>query len=204
MSIVLVRHGETALNAARVLQPADTPLSARGEAQAAAVARRLAGLRPAALVSSDLPRARQTAEAIAATTGRPVDTTALLQERNFGALRGLPYDTLGFDPLAMEEAPAGGESIPAFRERVARAFAEVLARRATLAGTLVVVSHGLVIRALLEAHARLPAGVVLPERMGNASVTVLGAEAPFVVTLLNCTAHLEGAAADDAGSLAGV
>ena len=40
--------------------------------------------------------------------------------------------------------------------------------------------------------------------MGNASVTILDAEAPFVVTVLNCTAHLEGEAADDALSLAGV
>jgi hypothetical protein len=40
--------------------------------------------------------------------------------------------------------------------------------------------------------------------MGNTSVTVVGAEAPFAVTVLNCTAHLEGEARDDARSLAGV
>ena len=40
----LIRHGETALNVARVLQPADTPLSARGIAQAEALARRLAAM----------------------------------------------------------------------------------------------------------------------------------------------------------------
>ena len=58
MAILLVRHGETALNAARVMQPADTPLSERGLAQARAVARRLAQRgRVAALLSSDLPRA---------------------------------------------------------------------------------------------------------------------------------------------------
>jgi probable phosphoglycerate mutase len=38
MSIFLIRHGETALNASRTLQPADTPLSPRGLAQAAAIA----------------------------------------------------------------------------------------------------------------------------------------------------------------------
>jgi len=80
----------------------------------------------------------------------------------------------------------------------------VLAQRSTLSGVLVVVSHGLVIRAMLEAHARLPGGAALPERMGNTSVTVVGAEAPFAVTVLNCTAHLEGEARDDARSLAGV
>jgi len=61
MSILLIRHGETALNAARVVQPADTPLSERGAAQAAALARRLADFGIAAILSSDLPRAAQTA-----------------------------------------------------------------------------------------------------------------------------------------------
>ena len=42
MTILLIRHGETALNAARIVQPADTPLSERGIAQARALARRLA------------------------------------------------------------------------------------------------------------------------------------------------------------------
>ena len=53
MTLLLVRHGETALNASRTLQPAATPLSARGLAQAAAVAARIAALRPAAVLSSD-------------------------------------------------------------------------------------------------------------------------------------------------------
>ena len=69
-SIILVRHGETALNAARVLQPAATPLGPRGFAQAEAVARRLAPMQPGAIVSSDLPRALQTAQAIARAAGR--------------------------------------------------------------------------------------------------------------------------------------
>jgi probable phosphoglycerate mutase len=101
MSIILVRHGETPLNVARTLQPADTPLSATGLAQAEAVAKRLAGLQLAAIVSSDLPRALSTAQAIAAATGAPISTTTLLHERNFGDLRGQPYDTLGFNPLTM-------------------------------------------------------------------------------------------------------
>jgi len=70
MAILLVRHGETALNAARIMQPADTPLSERGHAQAQAVARRLAARGGvAAVLGSDLPRAWQTAEAIAREIG---------------------------------------------------------------------------------------------------------------------------------------
>ena len=77
MTLLIIRHGETPLNVSRVLQPADTPLSANGLAQAAALAQRLAGdaaLRPTALVSSDLPRALQTAQAIAAACGLPLVT----------------------------------------------------------------------------------------------------------------------------------
>ena len=56
MSILLVRHGETALNAARVLQPPDTPLSPRGLAQAQAVAQRLSR-EPVAAIVNDVVKA---------------------------------------------------------------------------------------------------------------------------------------------------
>ena len=203
MSIVLIRHGETLLNAARTLQPADTPLGPRGLAQAQALARRLGAGGVRAILSSDLPRALQTAGILGAACGLPVMVEPLLQERNFGDLRGRPYDALGFDPLAMTDAPPGGESATAFRERVARAFARIVALRTTLDGDLAVVTHGLLIHALLERHARFGAGSALPARLGNTSVTILHAEAPHGVTLLDCTAHLTGAVADDVRSLAG-
>jgi len=203
MSIILVRHGETALNVSRTLQPADTPLSERGVAQAAAVARRLAGLRIAAIVSSDLPRALATAQAIAAATGLPVETTPLLQERNFGDLRGRSYDSIGFDPLTLQGAPPGGESVETFRQRVAQAFAHVVTLRAALAGHLAVVTHGLAIRTMLDAHLRLPSGAALPPHLGNTSITIVGAQPPHDVGLLDCTRHLDVQIADDACGLSG-
>ncbi|MGD9832197.1 MAG: histidine phosphatase family protein, partial [Piscinibacter sp.] len=142
MRLLLVRHGETALNAARILQPPDTPLSARGLAQARALARRLAGEPIAAIWSSDLPRAWQTAEAVAA--GRSIAAEPLLQERNFGDLRGRAYDSLGFDPLAGSEAPPGGESLAEFEARIDRAVDLALSELAGLPGALVLVTHGLV------------------------------------------------------------
>lgn len=204
MSIVLIRHGETPLNAARVIQPADTPLSERGRAQAEAVARRLAARAgPAAILSSDLPRAFETATAIAAATGLDLRATELLQERNFGALRGRAYDDLGFDPLATPDAPPGGESVAEFEARVARAFGEILALRAALAGDLVVVTHGLVIRTLLARHARLAAGLEMPASLANSSVTVLAPVAPHEALLVNCTVHLQGSARDEGRGLSG-
>ena len=203
MSIFLIRHGETALNAARVLQPADTPLSALGLRQAEALAARLAALGPAAIVSSDLPRAWQTAAAIAAATGLPIAPSPLLHERNFGGLRGLPNDTLGFDALAMAAAPPGGESTAAFAQRVAQAFTAVVSMRAALAGPLVVVTHGLVIRTLLDNHLALPAGMSPQRPIANTSLTIVAAVAPHAVMLLDCTAHLDAAGRANPGGLSG-
>lgn len=193
MSIIWVRHGETALNAARVVQPADTPLSARGRAQAAAAGRRLRALGPAAIVSSDLPRARETADALAQATGLAVAIDEGLRERNFGVLRGRAWDSLAFEVSTLVEAPEGGESMAAFHARTALVWHAVLARRAALAGPLVVVSHGLLIRAALQLHAHWPGGAdapALPARLANTSVSIVDAAAPHAVLTVDCTAHL--------------
>ncbi len=203
MTILLVRHGETPLNAARIMQPPDTPLSARGAAQAAAVAQRLVGTPLAGILSSDMPRALNTAQAIADAVGLPIQTTPLLHERNFGDLRGKPYDTLGFDPFAMDGAPPGGESVPEFLARVALAFEHARQLRSTLNGPLAVVSHGLVIKAILANHARLPNGVAVPARVGNTSVTILSELPPFDASLIDCITHLHGKLGDDGNSLSG-
>lgn len=203
MSLLIVRHGETALNAARILQPADTALSARGLAQAEALARRIASLGAVAVVSSDLPRALRTAEAIAAVIGAPVEVTPLLQERNYGALRGLPYDALPRDPLTMREAPPQGESAEAFEHRVALAFAHVARRRAALAGNLVVVTHGLVVREIIARHLHVPPGLEVPARLSNTGLSIAEAQPPHRATLLDCTRHLDAALGDDAAALSG-
>ena len=203
MSLLIVRHGETALNAARVLQPADTPLSARGIAQAEALAERLSSRRLALILSSDLPRALRTAQAISARCGTMVQTTPLLRERNFGDLRGLPYERLPPDRLSMRDAPPNGESGDEFEARVAQAFAEIVRRRAALADDLVVVTHGLVIGAMLARHIDLADAGELPTHLGNTGLCVIGPDAPHRADLLNCTAHLREPIADDARAPSG-
>lgn len=202
-AIIIVRHGETALNAARVLQPAATPLSARGRAQAQAVAQRLAAEPVAAVLSSDLPRAWATAEAIAARCAVPLRASERLQERNFGVLRGRPYDSLGFDPLVMAAAPEGGESLAAFERRVDAAWQEILAASRGLQGDLVVVTHGLVIRRLLAVSGAVPAATLAALHLGNTALSILAAEPPHAARLLGCTRHLEGGQADDGRALVG-
>ena len=203
MSFMLIRHGETALNVARVLQPADTPLSTRGMAQAEALAQRLSTIGITSILSSDLPRALRTAQALSAATGAAIDTSPLLHERNFGDLRGQPYDGMVVNPLTMLEAPPGGESVAVFERRVALAFTQIVQRCAALHGTLAVVTHGMVIRVLLDRHLRLPAGEPMPVHLGNTSLSIAEAWPPHGITLLNCTRHLEPGAADDAQALSG-
>ena len=204
MTLLLIRHGETPLNVARVLQPADTPLSARGQAQAEALARHLRGAGLAAILSSDLARALATAQAIGRACGLPVATTPLLHERNFGDLRGQRYDDLAHDPLSAEPAPPGGESRAEFQARCNAAWAEICRHQAAAGGPLAVVTHGLVIREWLHrGPLLLPEGVLPPDRLGNTSLTVADAIAPHRVHRLDDTAHLQGIAADRRDALSG-
>lgn len=203
MTIILVRHGETALNATRVMQPVDTPLSERGLAQAAALGRRLAQLPVKALLSSDLARAWQTAEAVSAQTGLTIEASSLLHERNFGALRGRAYDTLGFDPLVMAHAPPGGESAAEFEQRMLQAFALMLRRHDACGGDLIVVTHGLLIRRLLAGPLRLSEHKLAGLHLGNTALSVFDASPPHPLSLLNCTQHLLADAIDDAAGLSG-
>jgi broad specificity phosphatase PhoE len=99
-----------------------------------------------------------------------------------------------------------------FHARVARAFELIVARRRELPGTLVVVTHGLVCRAIVERHVLAlqssqnrsgdPAALDPPRLFHNTSVTVFAAETPHVLATLNCIMHLEGEGA--AARLGGV
>jgi len=189
MSILLVRHGETASNAARVLQVPETPLSERGIAQAERLAARLAGLGAAAIVSSDYARAQMTAERVQAASGAPLELWPELRERNFGDLRGRAYAELGFDPFGPDYAPPNGESWEVFHRRTAQAWRRVLERAREVAGNLVVVSHGLVVRAFAEREVGL-GGLEAPLSWPNTSLTIVASEPPLSLELLNCVEHL--------------
>jgi probable phosphoglycerate mutase len=190
MAILLVRHGETDGNAARILQRPDVPLNERGIRQADQLARRLFARGFVRIICSDLLRARMTAAPLAARSGISVEESSLLQERNFGDLRGVPYAELSENPFGADFVPPNGEDWPTFHARVADAFAFIVGMRRSAIGALVVVTHGLVCRALVERHALLPEGVIAPERFDNTGITVLHEDAPHGVSLINCTRHL--------------
>jgi broad specificity phosphatase PhoE len=191
MSILLVRHGETPSNRERIMQLEGTPLSTLGQQQAELLAQRLCTLGVAQILCSDLARARMTAAPLALRSGAELVLSPLLRERDFGDLRGTPYSALACDPFAPDFVPPGGESWEVFHARVAEAFALISAARRSTDGNLVVITHGLVLRAILQRHVSWPqAAGELPNPLANTSVTLLAGTAPHAPSLINCCAHL--------------
>ncbi len=192
MTILLIRHGETELNAARVVQFPDTPLGTHGLAQADRLGRRLARRSIGLVVSSDYTRARMTAAQITAHTGASLVENPLLRERNFGALRGCAYDALGpIDLFGSDFEPPGGESWPTFHARVDRAWDALLALASGQQGDLAVVTHGLVLRSLLERRLDVSRHPLTPELVvANTAVTIVDPTPPWCVETLACVAHL--------------
>ena len=155
-TLFLVRHGETDWNAAGRWQgQTDVPLNPRGREQAREVAGRLRAAGLAAVASSDLLRARSTAEIVAAELGLTVNhLDAALRERRFGCFEGLTREEVAARfPEAWARyvadpgpAPPGGESREELLGRLLPAIASAAAR---LPGPLLVVLHGGAMRALL-------------------------------------------------------
>ena len=89
-TLLIARHGETAWNAeGRWQGHADIPLNARGRAQAFELAERLAPERIEAIYTSDLSRARDTADIVGARLGIPVVSDPDLREIDVGPIEGL-------------------------------------------------------------------------------------------------------------------
>lgn len=146
--LVLWRHGQTAWNMERRFQgQSDIRLDSVGEQQAERAARLLAALRPDAIFSSDLARARGTAAPLARLTGLTVIPDKDLRERYGGLWEGLT-DTEIRARYPAEHAqwlPPGGESSAAVAERAGTALERIADSLA--AGSLaVVVSHGAALR----------------------------------------------------------
>ncbi|MDO8436932.1 MAG: histidine phosphatase family protein [Nitrosomonadaceae bacterium] len=184
--IILLRHGETVWNRENRIQGhLDSPLSDAGIAQAEALAQRLTGETFAALYSSDLGRARETAERIAARTDHRIILDPALRERNLGILQGLiraearvlhpeiytRYRT--FDPDCVIP---GGENALHFIARVAAAFSGIANRFPGKA--VVVVTHGGVLDVMYRHASGVPLHgartAPLPNAAFNCLVYVVG------------------------------
>jgi broad specificity phosphatase PhoE len=131
--VYLVRHGRTDWNdAARIQGHHQTSLNELGRAQARIVAGYLATCGIEFLYSSDLDRARQTAEVIAAATGLTFQTTPALRERDFGPLTGMSI----VEARRVRDGRGTAAAVPPRRSEAA-ARAEPLTRNHSAAGRVI-------------------------------------------------------------------
>jgi len=154
-TIILARHGETDWNAELRFQGhADPPLNAAGRSQAVALAATLAKARVAAVYSSDLQRAAETARIAADRVGLSVVETPGLREIDVGEWSGLTVDEVidRFPDGYRRHRDGGdgwtdGETHEELTSRIVRTVVEIAAAHPD--DTILVVAHGAALRALL-------------------------------------------------------
>ena len=151
--ILLARHGETDWNrVGRWQGHANPPLNDAGRTQAAELAERLAGDGIAAIYSSDLMRASQTARVVADRLGLAVVEDAGLREIDVGSWSGLTRAEVeqrfpqGYARWLGGEIGHDGETREELTERVVGAVERIAAEHPE--GTILVVTHGGAIRAI--------------------------------------------------------
>lgn len=210
-TILLIRHGETAWNAVRRLQGhIDIPLNAEGERQAGALARALAAEPVDVIASSDLMRARQTAEAVAAQRGgATVQIDANLRERCYGVFEGMLYtevERLYPVDFALWQArdidavmPPGERVAESFRQFYARATSAIAEWAERHPGKIIaMVAHG----GVLECAYREAVGMQLDSprdfQVKNASINRFTfSDGKLALTGWGEVEHLSLAAMDD-------
>ena len=199
--ICFVRHGETDWNIEQRMQGhIDLALNALGQAQAAALGRHyFSPGSAAALYSSDLIRARQTAQPIAEVLRLPVRLDPALRERHFGRCEGLTLaevaaqhseDAQAFASRDPDYAvPGGGESRHQHQSRVLDCIARLAS--AHRGQTIVIVTHGGVLDVIYR-HARgLPPDAPRDYPIPNAGINwVLAGSAAWQIESWGETAHL--------------
>jgi len=198
--LLLLRHGQTPLSVEkRYSGLGDPALTERGEAQAAGAAERIGALGGVdAILTSPLLRARQTAEAVAAATGLPVEVRDGLIETDFGEWEGLTFvEARERDPEVFarwlgstEVAPPGGESFAEAGVRVAAERAKIVA---DFPGrTVVVVSHVTPIKLILQEALASGSSILYRLHLDLASLSVAEfyPDGAASVRLVNQTAYL--------------
>jgi broad specificity phosphatase PhoE/ribonuclease HI len=210
-TLILVRHGRTALTESRKISGGDgenPDLSELGRQDARQVAEELAKLGhsgnfaylapPVAVVHSPIARAQQTAQAISNRVSIPMVSNDDLAEIGFGEWDGLTNEEMiaAFEEEynawrgSLEVAPPGGESLKDFDARVRRAFDSILEQYS--GQSVVVVAHVMPIRALLRLANDSSIAGFWRINVGPASISIArywGYEAAEVVCS-NSTAHL--------------
>jgi broad specificity phosphatase PhoE len=157
VQLIIVRHGETTWNdQARYQGQQDIPLNSRGRLQAACLAERLASEPIDAVYSSDLTRATETAQTIAARIGTPIAVDPRWREIHLGTWQGMTYAEVHrryfreSDPAPVypvKEPAPGGESLGQLRTRLLAAVESVCGSGADL--RVAVITHGACLKVLM-------------------------------------------------------
>jgi probable phosphoglycerate mutase len=206
--LTAVRHGETAWNVDTRLQgQLDVPLNSRGREQARLLAQALKDEPPQAIYSSDLQRARDTAQAVGAVVGLAVQEDAGLRERHFGIWQGQTYAEVeaGWPELAerwrrREPAfgPEGGETLQGFFERSVAAVSAIVQRHA--GESVLIVSHGGVLDCLYRAATHLALDAPRTWQLPNTGINRLLCTAKgYSLVGWGDVHHLDGTASLDTG-----
>jgi broad specificity phosphatase PhoE len=202
-TLLLIRHGETEWNKSKRWQGhADVPLSADGGAQAKRLAARIReeGWHIDHVYASDLSRAFETAQVIAAELGVSVHPRVELREIHVGVWSGMTNPEIRErypEMWALYESGVDfqrgddGETMAVFRTRVSESFAELVSRHP--GERLLIVTHGGNIRTLLE-HVQNLNGEYFDAFIENTSVTEISWDTGHpVVVRINDALHLESA-----------
>ena len=205
--LIVVRHGETAWNVdTRIQGHLDIPLNATGLWQARQLGDALAGEAISAIYTSDLLRARRTAQAVADATGAALVEEPGLRERAFGSFQGRtfaevetehPEQARRWRQRDPDYAPDGGESLRVLRERVVDTTHRLAARHP---GELVLlVTHGGVLDVLYRAATRQDIQAPRTWQLGNAAINRLLWTHGHGLSLVGWadTQHLEHATRDE-------
>jgi probable phosphoglycerate mutase len=207
-TLVLIRHGETEWNqSGRYQGHADSPLTTRGLAQARAVAQALDGQHFDAFYSSDLGRAKRTANIIADKVGRRFLTDSRLREQHYGLMQGhdgkraRELDPGFFESLDSgdaEYAPKGGESRSQRHLRAITALTEIAGSHP--GGNVLVVTHGGIVDSLFRETLGIPHESPRRYSLYNAALNRFGyQEGAWTLRLWGEVSHLSNTGATDAG-----
>ena len=180
--IIAIRHGETAWNVdTRIQGHLDIPLNDTGLWQARQLARALADEPVAAIYTSDLQRARATAQAVADTTGAPLTPEPDLRERSFGHFQGrtfaqieaeLPDQAMRWRKRDPEFIPGGGgESLTMLRSRIEHTVNELASQHPN--EQIVLVAHGGVLDVLYRLATKLDLQAPRTWQLTNAAINRL-------------------------------
>ncbi len=200
MKIMLVRHGKTAWNGTGKIQGhSDTALDEIGIEQAKLLAAHCMFDKVDAVYSSDLQRARVTAEILAEKFNLPVQTMPELREVNFGDWEGRTFSELEkTEPTDVEKffrkpdelKINNAETFFEAQERAMTGIKKIIATHQPDA-QIIVVAHGAITRAIICSVLEIPIRKMWALSQFNTAVNILRCDdGYFTVELINSTSHL--------------